>query len=115
VIEEPESAPLARYLKRTPNTLVTSRIAVVEVLRAVTIANPRARGDASRLLESCLLVDVSAALLRAAARLASREIRTLDSIHLATAEAVSPDAVLTYDRRLVNAARRSGFEILAVS
>jgi predicted nucleic acid-binding protein len=115
VIDEPESVSLARYLRRTPHTLAASRIAVVEVLRAVTIANPRARDDAGRLLESCLLVDVSSELLRTASRLASREVRTLDAIHLAIAESLSADAVLGYDRRLVDAARGRGLDVLAVS
>jgi uncharacterized protein len=108
VIEEPESATLAAHLEADPSLMATSRIALVEVLRAVGIANPSpaAQARAEELLESCLLVDVSPELLRSAARLASREVRTLDAIHLATAQSVSADAVLTYDRRLAEAARR---------
>lgn len=86
---------------------------MVEVVRAVGIANPsaEARSRAEEVLHSCLLVDVSEELLRDAARLASREVRTLDAIHLATAQAVSADGVLTYDRRLADAARREGFVV----
>lgn len=115
VITERESDSLARYLRRTPHTLATSGVAVVEVLRAVTIANPRARPDAGRLLQSCLLVDVSQDLLRAASRLASRDVRTLDAIHLATAESLSVDTFLGYDRRLLDAARDRGLDVLSVS
>ncbi len=94
--------------------LTTSRIALVEVLRAVGIANEssEARAEAERLLESCLLVDVSEALLRAASRLASREVRTLDAIHLASAHRVGADEIVAYDRRLVEAARRERFEVV---
>ena len=83
------------------------------MLRAVGIANPapEARAAAERLLESCLLVDVSAEVLRAAARLASREVRTLDAIHLATAQSVSADGVIAYDRPLADAAERESFSI----
>ena len=42
--------------------------------------------EAARLLASRMLVDVTDALLRAAAGLASRAVRTLDAIHLASAE-----------------------------
>lgn len=97
--------------------LATSRIALVEVLRAVGIANPapEARAQAERLLDSCLLVDVSAELLRAAARLASHDVRTLDAIHLATAQSVSADGLLTYDGCLAEAAPRQHFVVYAPS
>jgi predicted nucleic acid-binding protein len=83
------------------------------VTRAVGIANPspEARAQAERLLDSCLLVDVSPELLRAAARLASCGVRTLDAIHLASAQSISADAVLAYDLRLARAAERAGFMI----
>lgn len=70
------------------------------------IANParEAVEDADRLLESCLLVDVSHDVLRAARKLASHALRTLDAIHLASALHVAADELLTYDRRLIEAA-----------
>jgi predicted nucleic acid-binding protein len=85
---------------------VTSRIALVEVLRATTIANPapEVRREAERLLGSCLLVDVTDGILRAASRLASASVRTLDAVHLASALRVQPDEVVAYDRRLLEAA-----------
>jgi predicted nucleic acid-binding protein len=54
---------------------------------------------------------VSDALLRSAAALTSLEIRTLDAIHLASAGAVEPDEVATYDRRLAEAARGLGLSV----
>ncbi len=113
VIEEPESAALDSYLTSREHALVTSRIALVEVRRAVAIANPaeEARAEAQRLLDSCHFVDVGDPLLRAAARLASREIRTLDAIHLASAQRVGADELVAYDRRLVGAAREAGLTV----
>ena len=112
VIEEPESAALAAYLEATPHVLATSRLALVEVQRAVAIANPsaQARAEAERLLDSCLLVDVGDSLLRAAAR-TSREVRTLDAVHLASAQRVGADGVVAYDRRLAQAADHAGFSV----
>jgi uncharacterized protein len=83
----------------------------VEVTRATSIANPspEARAETERLLTSCLLVDVSDGVLRAAARLTSREVRALDAVHLASAQRVEPDAMLVYDRRLRESARAAGF------
>ena len=83
----------------------------MEVPRATSIANPspEARAEAERLLASCLLVDVTDGVLRVAATLMSRDVRTLDALHLASAQRVDPDAMLVYDRRLQDAARSAGF------
>lgn len=111
MIEEPESEALGEYLAAGGPALATSRIALVEVTRATSIANPspEARAEAERLLASCLLVDVTDEVLRAAARLTSRDVGTLDAVHLASAQRVDPDEVLVYDRRLREAARAAGF------
>lgn len=112
VIEEPESAALEDYLIDEP-ILVTSRIALVEVTRATGLANPRSevRGETTRLLASCMLVDVSDGLLRAAAALTSRSVRTLDAIHLATLLRSEADELAAYDRRLVEAAAQHGLAV----
>ena len=93
--------------------MATSRIALVEVQRATSVANPspEAQEETARLLESCLLIDVSEAVLRAAAGLTSVEVRTLDAIHLASAQRVEPDEFIVYDRRLREAAGRLGFAV----
>jgi predicted nucleic acid-binding protein len=86
-------------------------VALVEVTRATAIANPspEARAETERLLDGCLLIDVSDEVLRAAARLASPDVRTLDAVHLASAQRVDADEMLIYDRRLRAAARAAGF------
>ena len=113
VVDEQESADLATHLGSDDAVIATSSVALVEVTRATSIANPspEVRAETARLLESCLLLDVTEPLLRSAAGLASAEVRTLDAIHLASAERVEPDEVLTYDRRLREAARLLGFAV----
>ncbi len=112
VIEEPESASLERHLDGGP-MLATSRIAIVEVLRATALANPaqEVREEAERLLASCMLIDVSEGLLRAAADLASAAVGTLDAIHLASALRIEADELLAYDRRLIAAAVERGLAV----
>lgn len=112
MIEEPESAHLDRHLT-DDSVLATSRIALVEVTRATRLANPapEVERETARLLESCVLVDVSDGLLRAAAALASRSVRTLDAIHLASAVRIEADELIAYDRRLVEAGARSGLAV----
>lgn len=104
---------LLRHLSESQGALATSRIATVEVPRATALANPsdQVREETDRLLGSCLLVAVTAPLLRAARRLASHEVRTLDAIHLASALRIDADRVVAYDRRLLAAASRQGLEV----
>jgi predicted nucleic acid-binding protein len=113
VIEEPESAALRRHL-RQGQLLATSRITLVEVPRATAIANPsdEVQRDTARLLASCLLVDVSDALLRAASGLASATVRTLDAIHVASALRIEADELVAYDRRLAAAGAEHGLDVI---
>jgi predicted nucleic acid-binding protein len=112
IIDEPESEALERYVANGP-VLATSRIALVEVTRATALAipAPEVREETARVLDSCLLVDVSAALLRSAAALASGSVRTIDAVHLASALRVDADELVAYDRRLVAAAAANGLGV----
>jgi uncharacterized protein len=114
VISEPESAALERHLA-AGTVLATSRVALVEVPRATAMANPApaVRRETERLLESCLLVDVTDQLLRAAAELASASVRTLDAIHLASALRIGADELLAYDRRLAAAGQERGLSVVS--
>jgi uncharacterized protein len=86
--------------------VATSRIAIVEVSRATALANPsdEVRNEVDALLASCMLVAVTAQLLRTARKLASAAVRTLDAIHLASALRIEADELLAYDGRLLAAA-----------
>jgi uncharacterized protein len=114
VIEEPESVALEEHLPRDA-LLATSRVALVEVPRATAIANASAevREETGRLLQACLLVAVGDRVLRSAAAIASREVRTLDAIHLSTALYVEADELIAYDRRLLAAAEAQGVAVAA--
>lgn len=67
--------------------------------------------EAERLISSCMLVTVSSQLLRAARKLTSSTVRTLDAIHLASALRVEADELLAYDRRLLAAAGEQGLRL----
>lgn len=112
IVEEPESGALEDHLEDGP-LLATSRIALVEVPRATALANPAAgvQAEAERLLASCMLIDITEELLRSAARLASRDVRTLDAIHLASALRIEPDELVAYDRLLLRAAADQGLDV----
>jgi predicted nucleic acid-binding protein len=93
--------------------LTTSRIAVVEVTRAARIAAPRVETFARvrRLFDLVDLIDVGDTLLQSASRLASVELRTLDAIHLASADLAGPDEMVAYDKRLREAAEGAGLTV----
>jgi len=117
VIEEPETSALERHLTDHPAVMVTSRLALVEVARAAKLANPseEVQTEVDRLLSSCMLVAVSASLLRASRQLASATVRTLDAIHLASALRVEADELLAYDHRLLAAAGAQGLPVITPS
>lgn len=97
--------------------MVTSRLAIVEVARATQLANPSegVQAEVDRLVSSCMLVAVSASLLRASRKLTSATVRTLDAIHLASALRVEADELLAYDHRLLMAASAQGLPVLTPS
>ena len=109
VVREPESAALRRYLRRR-RPLVSSALARAEVLRALLQGGEEAiaRGrDALRRLD---LIRVSDRILDAAGILLPVEVRSLDSIHVATAQQLGGEleGLVTYDDRMIEAAARLG-------
>ena len=115
VIREPESGALRRFLRRQPSERrVTSTLARVEVVRAVTAGGPRAVAHARRQLARVDQLNIDRDLLDAAAMLAPETIlRSLDAIHLAAARSMGAElrSVLTYDRRMQDAARALGIVV----
>ena len=109
IVDEAESAPLEAHLKNETR-LATSRLATVEVARAVKLANPDplAQAEVARVIAGCLLVDVDEPILASAADLTSVELPALDAIHLASALQIDSRELIAYDRRLVQAAERFG-------
>lgn len=109
LVEEPETSHLQRDLS---GPTATSALALVEVHRAVTRRAPELATSAERLVRSCLLVSVTDGVLERARTLVSDRLKTLDAIHLATALHVPVARMVTYDRRLMAAARDAGLEVL---
>lgn len=113
-VAEPESSALRRYLRRrTP--YVSSALARAEVGRALLPFGPAAtqRGDA--VLARIDLVRVNEKVLRAAGELLPEEMRTLDAIHLVTAQQLGEDLaqIVTYDARMKAAADGLGLKAVA--
>lgn len=112
VLAEPETEALQALLPTLPG-LITSAISAVEVVRATKASPPALESDARRLVDGCLQVAVDNEVIAQAQELADPRLRTLDAIHLASALSARAQRMVVYDRRLAQAARESGLEILA--
>lgn len=109
VQREDESEALVGFLRRhRTDQLVTSTLARVEVVRATLPGGPAAVAQARRQLARLDQILLDTEVLDRAATLAPHgQLRSLDAIHLAAAQLVGDElrAVVTYDRRMADAAR----------
>ena len=113
-VEEPESAALRRYLRRR-RPIVASALARTEVLRALLLEGDEALERGRAVLARVELIRVNDRILTAAAMLRPEHIRSLDAIHLATAQGLATDLarVVTYDERMLDAAKQLGIRTAA--
>ncbi|MEQ6324289.1 type II toxin-antitoxin system VapC family toxin [Mycobacterium canetti] len=113
-VREPESDALRRYL-RTRRPRVSSALALAEVMRALLRQGELARKAGRRVLASLDLVRVDNRVLDLAGGLPPFELRTLDAIHLATAQRLGADLgrLCTYDDRMRDAAEALGMTVIA--
>lgn len=114
IVTESETDALVSHL--ADGALMTSSSLVeVEVVRAVRKGGAELVVDARRALEEIELIVLDERLLRDAADLADDALRTLDTIHLAAAQTLRDDLaeLITYDRRLGDAARALGLPVVA--
>ncbi len=113
VVVEPESRALRRFLRDHPRR-VSCTLARAEVPRAVARHGAEALSRAKALLARTDLLRIDDVLLDTAATLGPARLCTLDAIHLAAARSLGEPAVLvTYDVRMVDAARDLELEILS--
>ncbi len=116
LLGEPD-APAILSALRGFDQLVASQLLRVE-LRRVGLREGLL-GEADQLLSAIALVPLDAAVLGAAETVEPTSVTTLDAIHLVTAlrlaEGDAIGALLTYDERLAEGARRHGIGVLAPS
>ena len=111
VAAEPESGALRLWLRG--RVLMSSVLLRVEVMRAVRPDGAEAIERAVRLLHRFELVRIGRLVLGRAASLEPLQLRTLDAIHLATAELMTRSryTVVSYDARLLRAADQLGLRV----
>ena len=110
VVEETESVAVRAYLASRDARRVSSALLRTESLRAVRHLGPDALATVREGLRRIDLIGIDDRILDGAGILEPRVLRTLDAIHLSTALAVGDDleAIVTYDDRMIAAARLLG-------
>ena len=110
VVEEPETAAVRSFLADRSARRVSSALLRTESLRAVRHLGSDVLATVREGLRRVDLVGIDDRILDTAGILEPQVLRTLDAIHLATAMAVGDDleAIVTYDERMVDAARLLG-------
>ena len=114
---EDESAALVGWLnEQSGQPLVASALAEIELPRALRRSQPEVLSLVAAVLSRLHRVDINAAVRATAAAYVEPTLRTLDAIHLATAEFLVASglqftAYVTYDKRLAEAARRIGLPL----
>jgi predicted nucleic acid-binding protein len=113
-VQEPESAALRRFLARR-QPLVSSALARTEVARALMPSGPDAVARGEEVLRRIQLLRINDRVLSAAGRLLPPELRSLDAIHLASADQLGASVrqIVTYDERMAETARTIGWLVVA--
>lgn len=116
IVQEAESESLRAYVSSLP-AVVTSRISVVEVTRAVARSLGTVPDSVATVFSDVALREVDARIAERAAALTPASIRSLDAIHLASALELGAELVafVTYDGRLAEAAAAAGLPVVAPS
>ncbi len=116
VIAESESPALIKFLDSCgAHHFVTSALSRTEVTLAAATAGTEAQAQVRDQLASVDFIAVDDDVLLRATQLFPRErLRTLDAIHIASAQVVglSLESIVTYDQRMTDSARRLGFAVV---
>jgi uncharacterized protein len=116
VRREPGTAELVGWLaERQPAALVSSALVEVEVPRALRRHAASALIGVPAVLARLYRLEIDAIVRATAAAYEDRSLRSLDAIHLATAQIASGthdrlEAFVAYDQRLLGAAAALGFD-----
>ncbi|MCM1011230.1 MULTISPECIES: type II toxin-antitoxin system VapC family toxin [unclassified Brevibacterium] len=112
LVAQPESDALVGWLNGTSAELVSSDLVETE-LRRMAVREEREQAEVSVLLDGVSIAALDRAVFRSAGLLSMPYLRTLDALHLEAALRLDVDALLTYDKRLEEAARSVGLEVIS--
>lgn len=118
VRQEAHSTDLVSWLNAHHDVpLVSSALVEVEVPRALRRSAPQALVGVPAAVGRLFRVEIDSTVRATAAAFAEPTLRSLDAIHLATAQVLTNEsgteliAFVTYDRRLLECAKTAGFPV----
>jgi uncharacterized protein len=119
VVPEPETLALQTWIaaQRAQQTFASSQLLRIELLRTVRRTAPTYLMQAELVLSAFALLRMDDNVVAAAEKLPPSVLRSLDAIHLASAQLLQANltAFVTYDTRLGAAAATLGLNVYAPS
>jgi len=113
VSAEAETSALQGFLSDVGNAEILSSVLLETELRRTASRQGAAQGEVSEVLSGIDLLAAPRGLFHEAGLLAVPHLRSLDAIHLATALRIEASVLVTYDRRLGDAAEVVGIPAVA--
>lgn len=115
LVDEPESASLARYLDELAGDGVplASSVLLETELRRLAVRHALNQADVSDLLDRFDLAEPDRAVFVEAGLLPGPQLRGLDALHIAMAIRLGADAMVAYDVRQSDSARTAGLRVVA--
>ncbi len=112
---EPEREPLVEWMQANNPSFVSSDLAAIELTRCALRLDPNRAALAQMLLADVALNEISREVMTFAGLLRPTRLGSLDAIHIATALLFGKDlaALITYDKRMAEAARLNGLAIVS--
>lgn len=112
LVNERESAAIDVWLATRPRR-VSSALLRTELIRATGRRLPERLARARQIVRDITLIAIDDDLLSRAGELEPPSLRSLDAIHLVTALRLADEleAIVTYDRRMIEGARALGLPV----
>ena len=113
LVDERESADLAEYVDAAQQELVSALLLETELRRAVCRHELLTQEAVSAFLATLTLYDMPPSLYMEAGLIGGPNLRSLDALHVCAALRCGASAILTYDKRMGQAAAAVGLPVIS--
>lgn len=113
LVEESETNALDEAILEHDPTLFSCRLLETELRRARNHYSKLSLKELESFLASISIFDIDRNVFRIAGMLPGEHLRSLDAIHIAAALLGGCTTLVTYDRRMAEAAENSGLEVIS--
>ncbi len=113
LVDERESVDLAEYVDAAQQELVSALLLETELRRAVYRHELLTQEAVSAFLATLTLYDMPPSLYMEAGLIGGPNLRSLDALHVCAALRCGASAILTYDKRMGQAAAAVGLPVIS--